>query len=235
MPKSRPMPPLTLGSFVKIPIQGIAQRDSSHMADHRCPNGALRVSWEHMMLNEDSPVQKLILLAVGQDKPGIVAAFSQVLCDTGCNIEDTSMTLLEDHFTMLFIVHAPQGVTIPSLEAQLKQVTQDFHLSLAIYPIHTERETPESTGRPWMISVTGPDHTGIVYHVTRYLASRNINIRHLSSKRLSRPAGNTVFLMALEVDIPEAVSDAELQQDLAGIRQAHSLEIHAEPLEVYTL
>lgn len=180
-------------------------------------------------------MKKLIISAVGQDKPGIVAAVTQVLFDTRCNVEDTSMTLLEDHFTMLFIVHAPLEVTEEALESRMKQVLSDYHLQIAIHSIDTMKETPEAQGRPWMISVSGPDQTGIMFHVTQYLAARQINIRHLSSKRLSRPGGETLFLMALEVDVPESVSDADVQADLSGVARKEGLEIHAEPLEVYTL
>jgi glycine cleavage system transcriptional repressor len=180
-------------------------------------------------------VQKLIISAVGQDQPGIVAAFTKILFETGCNIEDTSMTLLEDHFTMLFIVHAPVDVTAESLEARLKNVLQNFHLRLAIYSVEVNREVPEVTGRPWMISVSGKDQTGIVTHVTQYLALQSINIRHLSSKRLARPDGETLFLMALEVDVPESLTDERLHDDLGSLATSERLEIHAEPLEVYTL
>lgn len=180
-------------------------------------------------------MKKLVVSAIGKDQPGIVAAFTKVLYDTRCNVEDTSMTLLEDHFTMLFIIHAPVDLTEQALEAQLKSVLQDYQLQLAIHAIETTRETLETTGRPWMISVSGPDQTGIMYHVTQYLASQQINIRHLSSKRLTRPGGETLFLMALEVDVPETLTDDTLLADLSGVAQRERLEIHAEPLEVYTL
>ncbi len=180
-------------------------------------------------------MKKLIISAVGKDQPGIVAAFTKILFETGCNVEDTSMTLLEDHFTMLFIVHAPATMTVESLRERLESVLKDFRLLLDIHTIDTEEESPTNAGVPWMISVSGPDQTGITFHVTQYLAAQRINIRHLSSKRLSRSGGETLFLMALEVDVPLSVSPDVLQADMQALARQEQLEIHAEPLEVYTL
>jgi glycine cleavage system transcriptional repressor len=180
-------------------------------------------------------VKKLIISALGKDQAGIVSAFTKVLLENNCNLEDTSMTLLEDQFTMWFIVTAPQDITVRFLEDKLKAVTTDFNLQLVIHIVETLEESPKSAGRPWMISVSGLDHTGIVHHVTEYLAKHAINIKHLSSKRLSRPSGEVLFLMALEVDVPETITDEALEADFARLAQEEHLEIHAEPLEVYTL
>lgn len=180
-------------------------------------------------------MKKLVISAVGKDQSGIVAAFTKVLYENHCNVEDTSMTLLEDHFTMLFIIHAPGEVTVAHLENCFKQVLQEFNMQLVIYTIDTNRETLDTEGYPWMISVSGPDQTGIMYHVTQYLSAQYINVRHLSSKRLSRPDGETLFFMALEVDVPECLPQKQLQQDLARLAQTEQLEIHAEPMETYTL
>ena len=40
---------------------------------------------------------------VGNDRPGIVAGVTEVLFEQGCNLEDTSMTILRGHFTMMLV------------------------------------------------------------------------------------------------------------------------------------
>lgn len=180
-------------------------------------------------------MRKLAISAIGKDQPGIVSGVTQVLYDTHCNVEDTSMTILEDQFMMLFIVHAPMDVTAEDLKARFKTVMADFDLHLDIHDIETSRENMEAAGTPWMISVSGSDQTGIMYHVTQYLSQKRINIRHLSSKRITSAEGQTLFLMAIEADVPKGVNESELQADLRRLGQGEQLEIHAEALEVYTL
>ena len=48
--------------------------------------------------------------AVGADRPGIVAAVTGVFLENGCNLEDTSMTILRGHFAMMLVVAAPDGL-----------------------------------------------------------------------------------------------------------------------------
>ena len=55
--------------------------------------------------------------AVGADRPGIVAGVTKVLFDQGCNLEDTSMTILRGHFAMMLVVDVPAGVAAADLEA----------------------------------------------------------------------------------------------------------------------
>lgn len=179
-------------------------------------------------------MKKLIISAIGQDQPGIVAAVTRVLFDNQCNLEDTSMTLLEDQFTMFFIVEAPLNLTVAELEDKLLQELTQFHLQLAIHIVETEANLPPASGTPWMVTVTGADQTGIIYHVTQVLADAAINIRHLSSKKLSRAEG-PLYIMSIEIDVPDAVSPETLLANLKDLSQREKLDVHAEPLEVYTL
>ena len=46
--------------------------------------------------------------------PGIVAAVSGALGEQGCNLEDSTMTILQGHFAILLVVTAPEGTTAGS-------------------------------------------------------------------------------------------------------------------------
>src|SRR5215218_2861404 len=60
----------------------------------------------------------------GRDCPGIVAAVTRVLADAGCNLEDTSMTILRGHFAMMLVVAGPAGLGEPQLRAGLDPVAR---------------------------------------------------------------------------------------------------------------
>ena len=51
------------------------------------------------------------LAAIGKDRPGIVAAVSKVLYELGCNVEDSSMTMLRGNFAVMLVLAAPEGTT----------------------------------------------------------------------------------------------------------------------------
>ncbi|MBV8983066.1 MAG: amino acid-binding protein, partial [Acidimicrobiia bacterium] len=66
--------------------------------------------------------------AVGADRPGIVAAVTGVFLEHGCNLEDTSMTILRGHFAMMLVVAAPDGLAQETLEEALAGPAADFDL-----------------------------------------------------------------------------------------------------------
>ncbi|MBV8387665.1 MAG: amino acid-binding protein, partial [Acidimicrobiia bacterium] len=70
--------------------------------------------------------------AVGADRPGIVAAVTGVFLEHGCNLEDTSMTILRGHFAMMLVVAAPSGLAQEILEQALAGPAADFDLVVAV-------------------------------------------------------------------------------------------------------
>ena len=62
-------------------------------------------------------VTHFAVTAVGADRPGIVAAVTGAFVDHGCNLEDSSMTILRGQFAMMLVVDAPAGVGAGELEA----------------------------------------------------------------------------------------------------------------------
>src|SRR5204862_3347232 len=90
--------------------------------------------------------------AVGADRPGIVAAVTGVFVEHGCNLEDTSMTILRGHFAMMVIVAAPADVTAEELESALAAPAAAFDLVVAVRLI--EDSVPASPeGDPWTVAV----------------------------------------------------------------------------------
>ena len=49
---------------------------------------------------------RFIMTAFGKDRPGIVADVTEMLYENGCNLEDTSMTLLAGEFTLILLFTA---------------------------------------------------------------------------------------------------------------------------------
>ena len=180
-------------------------------------------------------MKKLMIAAAGRDQAGIVAAFTTTLFQNQCNIEDTSMTILEDHFTMLLFVHRPETLPLDTLRATLEKSIAAFELHVSFFETDSQAETMRTHGAPWLFSISSPDQTGIMMRVTEILARHQINIRHLSSKRFTRPNESPLFLMSIEGDVPLLVSNDALQQEMQGLAEANAIEIHAEPLETYTL
>src|SRR5437588_69140 len=99
-------------------------------------------------------VRHYAVSAVGADRPGIVAAVTGVFLEHGCNLEDTSMTILRGHFAMMLVVAAPDGLEQAALESALSGPASDFELVVAVRAI--DDDVPSSPdGESWTVSVYG--------------------------------------------------------------------------------
>jgi glycine cleavage system transcriptional repressor len=156
-------------------------------------------------------MHEFAITAIGQDRPGIVAGFTRVLLDLGCNLADCSMSLLRNEFAMILLVEAPHEVGAGRLNAALQEPARAFDL------VVTTREFEEVPGPggdiAYVVSVYGKDRPGIVHTVSRALADLDVNITDLRSHL----AGEDLYAMILDVAVPPAVAPEEVAAHLQAI------------------
>lgn len=166
---------------------------------------------------ETGTVTHFAVTAVGADRPGIVAAVTGVFAQQGCNLEDSSMTILRGQFAMMLVVDAPAGVEANRLEAALAGPASDLDLVVTVRPAPEPAPVPESTdeGFSWTVSVYGADHPGIVHGVASLLAARGVNIVDLST-RMVGTAASPVYTMVLEVSLSPGTDPQDFERALGA-------------------
>jgi glycine cleavage system transcriptional repressor len=174
-------------------------------------------------------VPHFAISAVGADRPGIVAAVTGVLVEHGCNLEDTSMTILRGHFAMMLIAAGPADLTAGRLEDALAGPVADLDLVLAVRAI--DDDVPDSPpGSRWTVAVYGSDRPGIVHEVTRLLAAASANIVDLTTRVIGDP-DRPVYAMVLDVTLPEAIDAADLGGRLTTLAADLGVECSMHPAE----
>ncbi|HEU5359717.1 MAG TPA: ACT domain-containing protein [Candidatus Deferrimicrobiaceae bacterium] len=173
---------------------------------------------------------------LGKDRPGIVAEVSRILFELGCNIEDSTCTILSGQFAMILVVWHEKLQSAAELNAAFDAVRSGMGLLVTIHALKDEEVVHEKTfaGRPHIISVYGADRPGIVYSVARELAQRKINITDLKTQVVGsreRP----VYVMVLEVDIPEGVDLKELDGVFGRVKKEIGVSISMRPIETLEL
>ena len=167
---------------------------------------------------------RLWLSALGADRPGIVAAVSGVLVEHGCNLEDSTMTILHGHFAVLLVVAAPDDVTAVTLEEALAAVAARFELVVAVRPLREAAAAAAPVAvEAWTVAVHGADRPGIVRDVTAALAGAGGNVVDLSTHLVGGPDA-PVYVMTLRVTLPAGAGGEEAA---ARTREAaESLNVH---------
>lgn len=167
----------------------------------------------------------LTVTAIGEDRPGIVAAATEVLFELGCNLADCSMSLLGRQFAMILLVQAPDDLSQAGLEDALRPPAERFNLMLSAREVpHADTAAPS---RPFVISLYGSDRPGILYRISAALAARGANITDLAS----RLVGDDVYTVIIDVDLPAGVDPEQIHAELVEVARQSNLDLAFRPTD----
>ncbi len=168
-----------------------------------------------------------VISALGKDRPGIVNQLSRAILESGCNLEDSRMTVLGGEFALILMVSGHWGA-ITRLERQVPVLEQK--LELTILAKHTEPRAAAQDKVPYTVDVVSMDHPGIVHEIADFFASRDINIEEMST--WTYPAAHTgtpMFSLNMIVSLPAGVHIGRLRDEFTGFCDNLNLDATIEP------
>ena len=164
------------------------------------------------------------LTVVGRDRPGIVSQVTEILFQQGCNLADSSCSILGGQFAMILILGHPEYTDRESFGDAFRPL-EDADLTVALRVLKPGGEgRTEIEGELCMISVYGSDKPGIVYRVAKVLGEKKVNITDLNTK-LVGSAERPVYVMVIEAALPEGVAEEDIDNWLAPIRDELQVDI----------
>ncbi len=153
---------------------------------------------------------KLVISALGADRPGIVDELSDIIYTHNLNIEDSRMTVLGGEFAMLLLVSGEQ-TAVDALQTTVADIEQTLQMRLLIKPTTESISTGDSI--PYSVEVAALDHPGIVNNIARFFSSRNINIVNLQTERYAAPhTGSPMFALHMTIGISANTNIAQLRE-----------------------
>lgn len=186
------------------------------------------------------------LTAVGADQPGIVAALTGVLMDLGCNLEDSTMSILRGQFAVLLVIAVPDDTGAEAVETALAPAANRFGLTIVVrgVPRHPGPAGgvseialgagADGDGQVYAFSVHGADRPGIVHRAAEALAEAGGNIIDLST-RLVGSDTEPVYVLTLTVGFGPGI-DAEAAAATVGRAvEAFGVQCHAHRVEIDVL
>jgi glycine cleavage system transcriptional repressor len=169
-----------------------------------------------------------IIVAIGEDKPGIVAKVTEILFKNGFNIEDSSMTRLNNEFTIMLIVKGDKS--LEHLKQEFSQLEKEG-LTIIIKEVSEDVINKPRKKLPiFNIAVYGSDKPGIVYKVSKLLADKGINISDLRTEKV-----NSLYIMFIESEFPEEVDILEFNKEIEKLKQELDVDIEIENVETAEL
>ncbi|HEX8054838.1 MAG TPA: ACT domain-containing protein [Thermoleophilaceae bacterium] len=177
-------------------------------------------------------MRRLALTAIGHDRPGIVAAVSRVLLAHRANVEDSQMTILRGHFTMMLVVALADDADVNTLRDDLDDVREELALeAILLSPL----EEVDPGGEPvptHMVTLYGADHPGIVHAATSVLAERGVDITDLTTKLVNEAGGAPpLYALMMEIAPPSEAPEDELEDALRRVAEDQGVEVSLRRLE----
>ena len=172
--------------------------------------------------------QRFIMTAFGKDRPGIAADVTEILYENGCNLEDTSMTLMAGEFTLILLFTAGSADVAGPLSRDCRRLEQEKGISAFLRPLEPQETVNKPANEVFIrtLHVEGLDQAGIVYKVSRFLADNCINIVDLkSSVKASPESGTALYVMDIRVQIPNETAMDSVEKGLRAVADDLNVDI----------
>lgn len=169
---------------------------------------------------------RFIMTAFGVDRVGIVADVTRLLYENDCNLEDTTMNLLADEFTLSMLFSSADDNVEENLSRECRRLEMEKGVSAFIRPLADRNgETLPKTSK-CNLHIEGVDQAGIVYKTSEFLTNHKLSILNLNSTAKPSPqSGAPIYNMDIEVQIPDGLSVNQLEEDLVAVADDLQLDI----------
>lgn len=168
-------------------------------------------------------MREIAITAVGEDRPGIVAALTGALLEVGGNLADARAALLRGSFAVVLVVGVPDDVEAADVERLLAPVAE--RLGLGLWTGAAAPRRPPGSGGRCVVSVYGGDHPGIVHGLTTAMAELGANVVDLSARVVGDPA---IYVLGIEIELPPGLDAPTLRSRLRPVAEAQGVELAVE-------
>ncbi|MCL4779490.1 MAG: glycine cleavage system protein R [Gammaproteobacteria bacterium] len=168
----------------------------------------------------------LAVTAIGPDRAGVVRDLSQAINAAGGSIRESRMIALGTEFAVMMLVSG-NWHTVAKLQNSLLALQQQSDLTVTV------RETqprPAEAAAPYTIDVVTLDHEGIVFGLSNFFATRNLEISEVNTRRYNAPhTGALMFSVQMTVNVPRSVHVATLREEFLEYCDEQNLDAVMEP------
>ncbi len=159
----------------------------------------------------------------------MVKDVSKAILDCGGNIEESRMTTLGAEFAVLMLISG-NWHTPAKLEKALDELGKRHGLAINlkktdVTPLHEDCI-------PYGVDVVCLDQPGIVFHLSDFFASRNMEISEVATRRYAAPhTGAPMFSVQMTVSVPASTPIGQLRDDFHDLCEQLNLDSIFEPVK----
>lgn len=159
--------------------------------------------------------KRFIMTAFGKDRVGIVADVTELLYEHECNLEDTTMNILSDEFTLNLLFSCKNEDVERALSQECRRLEFEKGISAFVRALPDADDNKENGYQKCVLHFESLDQVGIVYKTSKFLAENNLSVMHLNSSAKPSPqSGTTLHCMDIHIKVPAEISLDQVENDL---------------------
>lgn len=162
----------------------------------------------------------LVLTVIGDDKPGLVEALSQVIVNHAGNWQESSMSQLAGKFAGILRVRVPDENS-DALIRELQGLSEQLKVIV-------EKAADQAATVPQTIALhlVGNDRPGIVREISHALTGLGVNVEQLVTECVPAPMSSEMLFKAdARLRVPASLGSEQLQQEIERLADDLIVEI----------
>ncbi len=172
----------------------------------------------------------LVLVALGPDRPGLVAEVTHYVTERGGNIEDSRMATLGGEFGVMMLLSGSAD-EIGRIRAETKSLEGATGLSLITRDTKSAEEHRKVLAIPCVIICDAIDNQGIVRAVSAAIHKMGLNIVTLETTAYEAPVtGSPLFRMEAQCDVPRGVTIAKVRAAMTEVADREGIDVEVRAL-----
>ena len=169
---------------------------------------------------------RFTMTAFGKDRVGIVADVTRLLYENDCNLEDTTMNMLVDEFTLSLLFSSQDNNIEEQLSRECRRLELEKGISAFVRALPARQLKAPKGYKTCTLRIECVDQAGIVYKASRFLANNNLNIINLNSTAKASPeSGASIYCMDIHIQVPEEIPLDKVEEDLNSMADELQIDI----------
>lgn len=175
------------------------------------------------------PTTHIIFSLIGPDRPGLVEEVAKTIFESGCNLEDSRMTVFFG-FCCMHLACSGNWKTLGKLESYIPRMERET--GMALISRRSNAEVDVEPGMAYSVDVVALDQPGIVRALSGFFTQRGVNIRDMQTKVYrAQQTGTPMFTANLVVDLPVHQHLASLRGDFLDFCDELNLDGVMDPIK----
>ena len=169
----------------------------------------------------------LVLMAIGEDRPGLVEALAELISEHQGSWDESRMARLAGHFAGVVQVIVPEG-SAPALIGALPGLSSR---GLEVTVVDSDGARVEVDHRDSLrLELVGQDRPGIVRDISRALAALGVSVQDLRTIVENAPmSGERLFRAQAELALPAGLAFDAIRDALERLADDMMVDLSLEP------